>query len=304
MSGLARASGPRPRAAPTAPATPATPAAPAAPAEDKLTPITAPLARRMDCVCVFVNDDLQADTVRQLAEGGTGLVALRCAGFDRVDLTACREHGVTVARVPAYSPGAIAEHAVGLMLALNRKLHRAYSRTREGNFALDGLVGFNMEGRTVGVVGTGGIGARVCEILRLGFGCRVLAYDVGPSERLAGIGVEYRELDEVLAGSDVVSLHVPLLPSTERMIDSQAIRKMRRGAMLINVSRGGLIDTDALIRGLEDGQLGAVGLDVYEQESSVFFEDWSATTERRMSTWDRRLSLLTSFPNVIVTPHR
>lgn len=267
--------------------------------EPRLGPDTAGLAAGFRIVCAFVNDVLNAEVVEMLADGGTGLIAMRCAGYNNVDLEACRRRGVSVVRVPAYSPHAVAEHATALMLALNRHIHRAAGRIREGNFSLKGLIGFDMHGKTAGVVGTGKIGACLVEIM-LGFGCRVLAFDKYPDDSLAARdGVEYVELDRLLSESDIISLHVPLTPETRYMIDADAIERMKDGVMLINTSRGGLVDTRALIDGLKSGKVGSAGLDVYEEESEYFFEDFSDTVIA-----DDVLARLTTFNNVMVTSHQ
>jgi D-lactate dehydrogenase len=266
--------------------------------EPRLTFDTAPLAESSPAVCSFVNDAIDAATVTRLAKGGTRLIALRCAGFNHVDLNACRDAGIDVVRVPAYSPYAVAEHAVALMLALNRKTHRAYNRTREGNFALDGLAGFDMHGRTAGVVGTGKIGACAVRLLA-GFGCRVLAYDVAENPDCVAAGAEYVDLSDLMGQSDIVTLHCPLLPTTKHMINAAALAQMKRGVMLINTSRGALLDTRAVIVALKTGQVGYLGIDVYEEEVGMFFEDQSATGIR-----DDVLARLTTFPNVIVTGHQ
>lgn len=266
--------------------------------EPHLDAATAPLAHGHDAVCVFVNDRLDAAVLEALAPAGIRLVALRCAGFNNVDLAAAQRLGITVARVPAYSPHAVAEHTVALMLALNRKLHRAYNRVREGNFALDGLLGFDLNGRTAGVIGTGKIGAVVVQILR-GFGCSVLAFDPFPDERCRTLGARYVSLDELLVASDVVTLHCPLTPQNHHLINADAVSRMKQGAMLINTSRGGLLDTRAVIDALKSGKLGHLGLDVYEEESEMFFEDLSGTILR-----DDIFTRLLTFPNVIITGHQ
>lgn len=267
--------------------------------EARLGPATAALARGYEVVCVFVNDELGAGVIEELASFGTQLVALRCAGYNNVDLAAAARHGVEVARVPAYSPHAVAEHAVALILALNRKVHRAYNRVREGNFSLNGLVGFDLFGRTAGLVGLGKIGRCLARILR-GFGMTVLAHDVKPDpEFMESTGVKAAGLDELLASSDVASLHVPLSPATHHLIDAARIARMKRGALLINTSRGGLVDTAALIDALKSGQIGAAGLDVYEEESEYFFRDRS---DRAID--DDVLARLMTFPNVLVTSHQ
>lgn len=259
---------------------------------------TAQLARGFDAVCPFVNDDLSEPVLKVLAEEGVRLVALRSAGFNHVDLRAAAEYGVVVARVPAYSPYAVAEHAMALILTLNRRLHKAYSRVREGNFALDGLVGFDLHGKTVGVIGTGKIGCVFCKIVA-GFGCTVLAYDVNPCSEAREVGASYVQLPELLEKSDIVALHLPLMPATFHLIDDKAVDRMKQGVMLINTSRGGLVDTRAVIAGLKKGKIGALGLDVYEEEADLFFEDMSGSVIQ-----DDVFARLLTFPNVLITGHQ
>jgi D-lactate dehydrogenase len=260
---------------------------------------TADLASGHGAVCAFVNDDLSRPTLERLAQLGVRLVALRCAGYNNVDLRAAEQLGISVARVPAYSPHAVAEHAIALILALNRKTHRAFNRVRDGNFSLSGLVGFDLYGRTAGVVGLGMIGKCCAEILR-GFGMRVLATDVRPDAEFAQrTGVEMVTLDALLAQSDVVTLHTPLVPETFHLIGGDRIALMKRGVMLINTSRGALVDTSALIAALKSGQVGAAGLDVYEEESEYFFEDRSDRT-----ITDDVLARLMTFNNVLITSHQ
>ena len=266
--------------------------------EPRLTSETVPLAKGFAAVCPFVNDLLDAGVVDSLAEGGTRFVALRCAGFNNVDVVATQRHGIPVARVPAYSPHAVAEHTVALMLALNRRIHRAYNRVREGNFALQGLMGFDFRGRTVGIVGTGTIGTVVAEIMR-GFGCRIIAYDVTPNPACLAIGVTYVDLPELWRSSDIITLHCPLLPSTRHLINAESIAQMRPGVMLINTSRGAVVDTAAVIAALKTEQIGYVGLDVYEEESAYFFEDKSDEVLA-----DDQLARLLTFPNVLITGHQ
>ena len=226
------------------------------------------------------------------------LVALRCAGFNNVHLQTARRLGITVVRVPAYSPNAVAEHTVGLILALNRKLPRAYNRVREGNFSLQGLLGFDLHGKTAGVVGTGQIGRQVAKILS-GFDCRLLAHDVREDPQCLDNGVTYLPLDELFAEADIVSLHCPLLPDTMHLVNDAAIKSMKTGVMLINTSRGGLVDTRAVIRGLKSGKIGYLGLDVYEEEDDLFFEDLSASVIQ-----DDTFMRLLTFPNVLITGHQ
>ncbi|CAG9467286.1 unnamed protein product [Pedinophyceae sp. YPF-701] len=266
---------------------------------------TVALAAGCEVVSAFVSDNLSAPVIEALAQGGTKMVAMRCAGTDNVDFAACAQHGIRVTRVPHYSPTSVAEQAVGLAMALNRKLHRAYCRTREANFSLAGLVGQEMSTATVGVVGTGAIGSATCRIMKLGFGSRVLAFDMFPSDKMKAIGVEYVDtLGEMLGQSDFVFLHCPLTPQTKNIINKDAIAQMKDGVTLINNSRGGLLDTTAAIEALERGKIGALGLDVYMNEQEMFFTDWSGGgAALRLKAWDRNLALLLSLPNVIVTPH-
>ena len=266
--------------------------------ESRLTTATAALASEFEAVCAFVNDDLSADVLRRLAAQGVHVVALRSAGFNHVDLSAAAKLGITVTRVPAYSPHAVAEHAVGLILALNRKLHRAYNRVRENNFALTGLLGFDLHGRVVGVVGTGQIGAVFAQIM-VGFGCQVVATDPFPNEACQRAGVRYVELDELVGDADIVSLHCPLTTATLHVIDAERLARMRDGVMLINTSRGGLVDTIAAVEALKSGKLGYLGLDVYEEEAGLFFEDLSDTVIN-----DDVFSRLLTFPNVLITGHQ
>ncbi len=263
-----------------------------------LGPETVSTASGADAVCVFVNDALDAAVMQSLHNQGTRLVALRCAGFNNVDLAAARALGITVCRVPEYSPHAVAEHTVALILTLNRKTHRAYARVREGNFALDGLLGFDLHGKTVGVVGTGRIGLAFLRIMA-GFGCRLLAHDPVPNPDCVALGVRYVDLPVLLAGSDIVSLHCPLTPGTRHLIDRAAVRTLRRGAMLINTSRGAVVDTRALIDGLKTGAIGSLGLDVYEEEADLFFENLSDQVLH-----DDVFARLLTFPNVLVTAHQ
>lgn len=266
--------------------------------EPRLLPETAPLAAGFEAVCAFVNDQLDRDVLEALAESGTRLIALRSAGFNNVDLDAAAELGVTVVRVPAYSPYAVAEHTVGLMLALNRKLPRASWRVREGNFALEGLLGFDLHGKTVGIVGTGKIGTVLAGIMK-GFGCRLLGYDPYPNDACRQLGVEYVSLEELFARSDIITLHLPLTPESYHLIDAAAIAKMKPGVMVVNTSRGALLDTAAVIEGLKDGKIGSLGLDVYEEEADLFFEDLSNHVIR-----DDVFARLLTFPNVLITGHQ
>ena len=267
--------------------------------EARLDASTVALARGYDAVCVFVNDRVDADVLDALAAGGTHLVALRCAGYNNVDLMAAQRLGVAVVRVPAYSPQAVAEFTIGLILALDRNIPRAWNRVRENNFALDGLIGRNLAGRTAGVVGTGRIGALVARTLRLGFGCTVLASDLTPDPELAAIGVRYVEVDTLLREADLISLHCPLTPDTRHLIDADRLAHARPGVTIINTSRGALIDTAALIDGLKSRQVGGVALDVYEQEADLFFEDLSNEIIQ-----DDVFQRLLTFPNVLITGHQ
>jgi D-lactate dehydrogenase len=264
----------------------------------RLDATTVELAAGADAVCVFVNDDVSAGVLDVLAERGVRCVALRCAGHNNVDLTAARRLGIAVVHVPAYSPNAVAEHTIALILALNRRIPRAYNRVRDANFALDGLVGFDLAGRTAGVVGTGRIGAIVARLL-WHFRCRVLAADPVHDDRLVDLGVEYVALDELLAASDLVTLNCPLTPRTRHLVDGAAIARMRRGVMLVNTGRGALVDTAAVIDGLKSGHIGSLALDVYEEEADLFFEDRSDEIID-----DDVFARLLTFPNVLITAHQ
>jgi D-lactate dehydrogenase len=266
--------------------------------EARLTAETTFGAGGAQAVCAFVNDELNADVLKRLGRQGVRLIALRCAGFNNVDLGCARELGVTIARVPDYSPHAVAEHAVALILALDRKTHRAYARVREGNFSLDGLIGFDLYGRTVGIVGTGKIGTVFARIMA-GFGCTVIAHDPKPNADCEAMGVKYLALGDLLRTSDIVSLHCPLTPDTHHLIDGAAVAQLRKGAMLINTSRGAVIDTRAVIKGLKSGKIGSLGLDVYEEEADLFFENLSATVIQ-----DDVFARLLTFPNVLITGHQ
>ena len=264
----------------------------------RLTLDTVALAHDYEVICPFINDDLSAPVLEQLAAGRTRLIALRSAGYNHVDLPAAKRLGLSVVRVPAYSPHAVAEHAVALILALNRRLHRAYNRTREGDFSLHGLTGFDLVGKTVGVVGTGQIGATFARIMN-GFGCKLLAYDPFPNPEVEALGARYLSLPQLLAESQIISLHCPLNKESKHLINRESLAHMQPGAMLINTGRGGLVDTPALIDALKDGQLGYLGLDVYEEEAQLFFEDRSD-----LPLQDDVLARLLTFPNVIVTAHQ
>ena len=255
---------------------------------------TAHLAQGCTAACVFVNDQADAAAIAALNAGGVTMIAARSAGFNHIDLATAKAAGIVVARVPAYSPYSVAEYTLALMLSLNRHVHRAYNRVREGNFALDGLLGFDMHGRTVGLIGLGKIGVCTARILQ-GMGCRVIGHD--PVS--AAPGVTPVALPELLATSDIVSLHCPLTPQTRHLINAESIQRMKRGAMLINTSRGALVDTMAAIEGLKSGQLGSLGIDVYEEEADLFFEDLSETVIQ-----DDVFARLLTFPNVLVTGHQ
>ncbi|HEY4542563.1 MAG TPA: 2-hydroxyacid dehydrogenase [Noviherbaspirillum sp.] len=263
----------------------------------RLTPLTAALAQGCRAVCAFVNDQLSEETLTTLRAGGTELIALRSAGFNNVDLAAAERLGMTVARVPAYSPHAVAEHAVALVLSLNRHTCRAWNRVREGNFSLEGLLGFDLYGKTVGVIGTGRIGIIFAQIMH-GFGCCLLAHDPYPNAQAPDY-LGYVSLDELLGQADIVSVHCPLTPQTEHLIDEAAIARMKDGVMLINTSRGRVVDSRALLGGLKSGKIGFVGLDVYEEEENLFFQDLS---DRPIA--DDLFMRLTTFPNVLITGHQ
>jgi D-lactate dehydrogenase len=266
--------------------------------EPRLSAETAPLAEGYPTVCAFVHDDLDASVLRRLAHGGTRFLAMRSAGYNNVDLKTAAALAIRVGRVPAYSPHAVAEHAVGLILDLNRRIHRAYFRVREGNFALDGLLGFDLFGKTVGVVGTGKIGLVMIGVMK-GFGCEVLAYDPVPNPECGKRGGAYVPLDDLFRRSDILTIHCPLTPQTHHLINGDAVSRMKDGVMLINTSRGGLLDTVAVIQGLKEGKIGFLGLDVYEEEDNLFFEDLSNRIIQ-----DDVFSRLLTFPNVLVTAHQ
>ena len=264
----------------------------------ELTAASAVLAGGAGAVCAFVNDRLDDACLRALAANGVRLVALRCAGYNNADLAAAARCGITVARVPAYSPHAVAEHTIALILTLNRKTHRAFNRVREGNFALDGLLGFDLAGKTAGIVGTGGIGAVVARILA-GFGCRLVGFDPVPNPACQALGLCYVTKAELLAQSDLITLHCPLTPETHHFIDAEAVAGLKPGALLVNTSRGGVVDARALIDGLKSGAIGSLGLDVYEEEAGLFFHDLSGRVLQ-----DDVFARLLTFPNVLVTGHQ
>lgn len=266
--------------------------------EARLSEQTVTLARGYEAVCIFVHDQLHAETLRQLAEGGTRLIALRCAGFNNVDLAEAGRQHLSVVRVPAYSPHAVAEHTVALMLALNRKIHKAYLHVREGDFSLDGLLGFDMYQKTVGLIGTGKIGGVVARILQ-GFGCRLLVNDLHENPEVKALGAEYVARATLFSESDIVSLHCPLLPETYHLVNYDTLGQMKPSVMLVNTSRGALVNTQAVIEALKTGKIGALGLDVYEEEDELFFEDLSMQVIK-----DDVFSRLLTFPNVIITGHQ
>ena len=266
--------------------------------ESRLYEKTAPLAKGYDAVCVFVSDDIDAKVLEILKQERVKLVALRCAGFNNVNIEKADELGIGVVRVPAYSPYAVAEHTLGLILSLNRKLHRAYGRVRDANFSLDGLLGFDIHNKTIGVIGTGKIGQVFINLIK-GFGCTILAHDKFPDDKVKKQGVKYVELKELYSKSDIISLHCPLTYETYHMINEYAISAMKQNVMIINTSRGPLIDTQAVIDGLKSGRVGYLGLDVYEEEEELFFEDLSETIIQ-----DDQFVRLQMFPNVLITSHQ
>lgn len=259
---------------------------------------TAQLSKGHQGVCIFVNDKADAETINKLSVNGVKLITLRCAGFNNVDINAAREKNISVLRVPAYSPDSVAEHALALILTLNRKTHKAFNRIRENNFSLEHLMGFNLNGKIVGVIGTGRIGSVFSEIM-LGIGCKVIAYDISESEELKAKGVRYTSLEELLIESDIISLHCPLNPHTHHLINKEAFSKMKTGVMLINTCRGGVVDTKEAIQALKSRKLGYLGIDVYEQEENLFFRDLSDQIVN-----DDLISRLISFPNVLITAHQ
>jgi D-lactate dehydrogenase len=266
--------------------------------ETRLTVETTTLAAGFEAVCVFVNDQLDQAVLQAIHKGGTRLIALRCAGFNNVDLLTAKDLGMRVVRVPAYSPHAVAEHTVGIILTLNRNIHRAYNRVRDGNFALDGMLGFDLHQLTVGIIGTGQIGAVVAKIMH-GFGCHLVAYDPYPNPALAEFDARYVQLPELFSVSNIITLHCPLTPETYHLISTQALHLMKQGVMLINTSRGALLDTQAVINALKSGKIGYLGLDVYEEEADLFFEDLSGRVIQ-----DDVFSRLLTLPNVLITGHQ
>lgn len=266
--------------------------------EAKLTEHTVSLAQGSKVVCVFVNDMLDAGVIHQLSRLGVQLIALRCAGFNNVDLAAARACNIQVVRVPAYSPHAVAEHALAMIMTLNRKTHKAYNRIREQNFSLNGLLGFDLYQKTVGVIGTGHIGEVFCRILH-GLGCNILACDPVKKPAVEAMGAPYTSMDELFARCDILSLHCPLNETTHYLINSTTIAQMKTGVMLINTSRGGLIDSKAIITGLKSGKIGYLGIDVYEQEADLFFQNLSEHILQ-----DDIIARLMTFPNVLITAHQ
>lgn len=264
----------------------------------RLTRQTARMAHGFDAVCAFVNDDLSKPVLQELASNGVRLIAMRCAGFDKVDLNAAKALNIQVVRVPAYSPEAIAEHALGLMLSLNRKIHRAYQRTRDANFSLEGLTGFNFHGRTVGVIGTGKIGIATIKILK-GLGMNILAYDPYENPTAIELGVTYSTLDEIYHQADVITLHCPMTKENYHMLNADAFNKMRDGVMIINTSRGELLNSKDAIEALKTGKIGSLGIDVYENEKDLFFEDKSNDVIQ-----DDVFRRLSSCHNVLFTGHQ
>jgi D-lactate dehydrogenase len=266
--------------------------------ESTLRPSTVRLAEGFDSVCAFVNDNLSKEVIEGLAKLGIKLIVLRCAGFNNIDIETTSKYDIKVLRVPAYSPNAVAEHAVALIMTLSRKTHKAYNRVRDGNFSLERLIGYDLHGKTVGIIGTGRIGAALANIM-LGFGCKIIAFDRYENKGLVKNGVKYMSQDEVFAQADIISLHCPLTPESHHMINRQTLSQMKRGVMLINTSRGKLIDTEAAIESLKDSHLGYLGIDVYEQEEKIFFKDLSEVVIR-----DDKISRLVNFPNVLITAHQ
>ena len=266
--------------------------------ESRLNRLSAKLAAGFPCICTFVNDEMDANILEQISRNGTLLVALRCAGYNNVDLMAADTWGLTVARVPAYSPESVAEYTMGLLLTLIRHIYRGYYRVRDGNFSLDGLLGYNLHGRTVGIIGTGKIGLAFIRILQ-GFGMRILAYDVVESDEAKEFGAEYVPMSELFQKSDFISLHCPLSPITHHVINAESIQQMKPGVVLVNTSRGALINTEDVVEGLKSGKIGALGLDVYEEEADLFYEDLSNQVIQ-----DDLFARLALFPNVIITGHQ
>lgn len=267
--------------------------------EDKLKPETVQFTKGFDAVCAFVNDLIDEQVVKCLHENGVALIAMRCAGYNNVNIKTAHEYGIPVVRVPEYSPYAVAEYTLGLLMTLNRKIHRAFNRVREGNFSIQGLMGFDLKGKTIGIIGTGKIGRAFAKVLQ-GFGMKILAYDLYPNAEAANeLAIEYVTPERIFQESDIISLHCPLTPENTHIINDETIQKMKKGVILLNTSRGKLINSKALIKGLKSGKIGAAGLDVYEEETNYFFEDQS---DKIMQ--DDTLARLMTFSNVIVTSHQ
>ena len=266
--------------------------------ETQLNTHTVNLIQNSTVVCVFVNDVVNDSVIEKLAEKGVKIIALRCAGFNNVDLEAAKKHGIQVCRVPAYSPEAVAEHAMAMILTLNRKIHKAYNRVREQNFSLNGLLGFDLHGKTVGIIGTGNIGKAFSKIVK-GFGCKVLAYDIVTNSEMESDGVRFVDIETIFKESDIISLHCPLNDKTSHIINENSLAQMKNNVMIINTSRGGLIDTTDIISALKSGKVGYLGIDVYEQEEKLFFRDLSGNIIQ-----DDDIQRLMSFPNVLVTAHQ
>ncbi|SFT64970.1 D-lactate dehydrogenase [Algoriphagus locisalis] len=266
--------------------------------EPKLDHNTVALAKGFDAICTFVNDHLDEKTLKKLSKLGVNTIVLRCAGYNQVDLKTAAELGFKICRVPAYSPEAVAEHALALLMTLSRKTHKAYNRVRENNYSLEGLSGFNINGKTAGVIGTGAIGRAFCKIM-LGMGCKVLAYDPYENEELTSLGVEYLALEELLASSDIISLHCPLTPDTFHLISQKTLAQMKDGVIIINTSRGALIETKAVIKALKSKKVGNLGIDVYEQEEDLFFQNRSEEILQ-----DETIARLMTFTNVLITGHQ
>lgn len=266
--------------------------------ETALKASTANLTNGFDVVCIFVNDIIDKETLKILSVNNIQLIALRCAGYNNVDIEAARNYNIKTVRVPAYSPEAVAEHAIALILTLNRKTHKAYNRVREGNFSLKNLIGFNLQGKTIGVIGTGQIGATFIKVIK-GFGCKIIAFDINKNKDLLDLGVEYLDVNEVFKHSDILSLHCPLNQHTKHIINGKSIALMKEGIMIINTSRGGLVNTADAIEGLITKKIGYLGIDVYEQEENLFFKDLSEHIIQ-----DELILRLMSFPNVLITSHQ
>lgn len=266
--------------------------------EENLNSETTHLAKSFTAVCVFVTDKVDKNCIEKLAKIGVKLIDLRSAGYNNVDIESAKANNIKVLRVPAYSPQAVAEHAVAMILTLNRKTHKAYNQVRENNFSLQNLMGFNLFGKTIGVVGTGKIGRSFCNII-LGFGCKIIAYDIKENESLKQKGIQYKTFDELLTQSDIISIHCPLTPKTNHLFDKKAFNKIKKGAMIINTSRGGIINTKDAIEALKNKQIGYLGIDVYENEGNLFFKDQSQTVIQ-----DDTFERLLTFNNVLITPHQ